>query len=237
MKQPGVSYVIPVHNGGRYLAEAVRSVLRQTLRPSEIIVIDDGSSDGTPEEAARFRDQVVYRRQQHAGASAARNHGLSLSKGAFVCFLDADDSIHAAKLSRQLEAVRKRPELEFCDGHARFFWSEELSLEERLKDPRYHHDFWQQTTPGQIGTWLVRRDLFERFGKFDESLHYSEDTDWYLRVRDGRGVMQTLPDVLAYRRLHRGNATLGNRAGQVGGLVRAIKASLDRKRGSTAETR
>lgn len=226
-----VSYVIPVFDGEPYIAEAIQSVLGQTRPPEEVIVVDDGSRDGTAGEVARFGDLVVYLRQEHAGVSAARNHGLRRARGSFVAFLDADDRLHEAKLELQLAAFRERPELQFCDGHARYFWSEEIPPAERERDFRFRHDFWKQTLPGQIGTWLVRRELFDRFGHFDEALHYSEDTDWYLRVRDGGVVMETLAEVVAYRRLHRRNVTAGDRSGQTGGLARVIRASLERRRG------
>lgn len=226
-----VSHVIPVFNGETTIAEAIESVLGQTLPPRELIVVDDGSIDGTRNEVGRFRDRIVYRRQENAGVSAARNHGLRIAKGDWLAFLDADDRVHPDKLALQLAAARRRPELELCDGHARYFWSEELSDEQRESDRRYRHDFWKRAAPGHIDTWLARRDLFERFGFFDENLDYSEDTDWYLRVRDGGAILETLPEILAYRRLHRGNITARDRAGQTNGIARAIKSSLDRRRG------
>lgn len=226
-----VSCVIPVYNGRPYVAAAIGSVLNQTSPPLEVIVVDDGSTDGTRNEVRRFGDQATYVHTDNAGVSAARNHGIRVSRGEFICFLDADDLLHEDKLRRQLPLLWTRPELDLCDCHTRYFWSAELAPSVREADPRYDHDFWKQVTHGHISTWLVRREVFDRIGGFDEKLCFSEDTDWYLRLRDSGGITATLPDVLTYRRLHRHNITSENRADQIRALARVFKASLDRRRG------
>ena len=87
----GVSVIIPVYNGNRHLAAAVDSVLDQTVSPLEVIVVDDGSTDGTPRVAAAYGDAVVYLRQDNGGTGAARNRGVEHSSGQLLAFLDADD--------------------------------------------------------------------------------------------------------------------------------------------------
>ena len=233
MSPDRVSLVIPVCNGERYLAEAVASALAQTAPHREIIVVDDGSLDGTPEIIRSFGTRLRAVGQENAGVSAARNHGIRLARGEWIAFLDADDRLHPEKVQRQLAVVASCRKLAFCGGHTRCFWSEDLSLPERESDPRFPHPFWRQATADHISTWLVHRELFDKVGVFDEGLRFSEDTDWYLRLRDLGEPMETLPDVLSYRRLHRHNVTTGSRTAQVNGLARVLKAALDRKRASS----
>lgn len=121
----------------------------------------------------------------------------------------------------------------FVDCHTLWFWSPELSDIELRQDPRWSDRFWKAVTHGHISGWLVHRSVFDAVGAFDEGMQFSEDTDWLLRLRACGLAMQTLPDVLTFRRLHRDNITAGRRREQVGGLARALKASLDRRRGGS----
>jgi glycosyltransferase involved in cell wall biosynthesis len=220
-----VSCIIPVFNMEAWLGEAVASVLAQSVTASEIIVVDDGSTDASAIVAERFGPAVTLIRQAHAGVSAARNRGIAAARGAFIAFLDADDRFYPDRFREQLAAFAEDPALAFCDAHSEWFWSEDLPEEERRADPRYDFPFWRTASPGHIGTWLVRRELFSRIGLFDETLSFSEDTDWLLRARDAGIAMRTLPQSLAARRLHRGNATAGSRTAQVKSLIGAIRRS------------
>src|SRR5690349_1953676 len=126
MKLPLISCIIPVFNGERYLAEAIESILKQSYRPLEIIISDDGSADRTAAVANGFSDHVRYIWQPNAGQAAARNTGLASSHGEFVAFLDADDLWHREKLERQMGRFRARPELDYCLAHVQNFWIPEL---------------------------------------------------------------------------------------------------------------
>ena len=227
---PRVSCIIPVYNGERYVAEAVGSVVRQTA-PVEVIVVDDGSTDGTAEVLDGIGEPLRRLRQGHAGVSAARNHGLRVACGEWLSFLDADDRLHPEKIARQLAVLERGKALGFLDCHSAWFWSPELSEIELRQDPRWRAPFWKTVAHGHISSWLVHRSAFDAVGGFDERLQFSEDTDWLLRLRDCDARRHTLADVLTFRRLHSGNVTSGRRHDQIGGLTRAIKASLDRRRG------
>ena len=100
MKRQLISCIVPVFNGELYLAEALESILKQSYRPLEIIVADDGSTDGTEAIVARFGTQVRYLYQPNSGPATARNLGLGAVRGEFVGFLDADDLWHPEKLER-----------------------------------------------------------------------------------------------------------------------------------------
>jgi glycosyltransferase involved in cell wall biosynthesis len=226
-----VSCVIPVFNMELYVAAAIRSVLEQVSPPLEILVVDDGSSDATAREVARFGDQIAHLHQPHAGVSAARNAGVRSARGEFVCFLDADDLYRANKLRDQLAAFAEKPNLQFCDAHSRYFWSEEMDESQRAADPRYAHPFWEKSAPGHISTWLVRRAVFDRIGLFDEGLQFSEDSDWLLRCRDAGLSSRTLPQCHGDRRLHPGNTTAGRRRQQIEALARVFRRSRERRQG------
>ena len=102
-----ISCIVPVFNGERYLAEALDSILAQTWRPLEVIVVDDGSTDGTAHIAAGYGAEVSYIHQANAGPAAARNRGLDAARGEFIAFLDADDLWHKDKLSARWPASRR----------------------------------------------------------------------------------------------------------------------------------
>jgi glycosyltransferase involved in cell wall biosynthesis len=117
-----ISCIVPVFNGERYLGEAIDSILAQTYRPVEIIVVDDGSTDGTAAVAARYGDRIRYVRQNNGGAPTARNLGLSVAMGEFVAFLDSDDLWHPEKLQRQMACFEARADLDLCVTHLQRFW-------------------------------------------------------------------------------------------------------------------
>src|SRR5215471_9275789 len=122
MKPSLISCVVPVFNGERYLSETLDSILAQTYRPLEIVVVDDGSTDRTADVVASYHDEVHYFKQANTGVPAARNLGISRAAGAFIAFLDADDLWHPEKLERQMACFKARPELEICLTHVQNFW-------------------------------------------------------------------------------------------------------------------
>jgi len=202
MTQPLISCIVPVFNGERYLTEALESILKQTYRPLEIIVADDGSTDGTATLVASYGDQVRYLFQPNAGVAAACNLGVRASRGEFIAFLAADDLWHPQKLVLQMSQFQNRPELDLCLTHMQNFWIPELRTEaERFRDQPL-----AQPWPGYLPqALLARRAVFETVGLFDNTLRYEDAKDWFLRAAECGTVMELLPDVLVYRRLHRAN--------------------------------
>jgi len=108
-----ISVIIPAYNHARYLAEAIDSVLAQTYAPLEIIVVDDGSTDGTPAVAASYGDRIRYIRQENAGVGAARNNGIAAARGEYLAFLDSDDIWLPEKLEREIALFDADPQLGF----------------------------------------------------------------------------------------------------------------------------
>jgi len=227
MNPPLISSIVPVFNGERYLKEALDSIRAQTYRPLEIIVADDGSTDGTAAVMAGSGSEVRYLFQPNAGPAAARNLGLSAARGEFVAFLDHDDLWHPEKLARQMARFQARPDLDVCVTHVRNFWIPELSEEAaRYKDHRR-----SQAVPGYTtATLLARRTLFDAVGGFDPVLQHGDSTEWFLRAAEHRAVIELLPDVLTYRRLHQTNRTRRLAAASRDQYLRIVKTSLDRRR-------
>jgi glycosyltransferase involved in cell wall biosynthesis len=219
-----ISVIIPVYNGEKYLAEAVETVLAQTYRPIEVIIVDDGSIDGSREIAQRFARPVRYSFNSHQGPGAARNHGITMARGSFFAFLDADDLWVQDKLTRQIAVFREKPDIDMVFGYAKLFHSPELS--EKLKAKLEGAG---QTMPGHIGTLLIKRDSFLRAGLFETGWRVGEFIDWYLKAIEKGLESYMLPEVVMQRRLHSGNMTIRERPAILD-YVRILKASLDRRR-------
>ena len=129
MIKPLISGIVPVYNGERYLRETLDSMLAQTYQPLEVIVVDDGSTDGTPKVVAGYGDRVRYIYQENSGPAIARNRGIDAARGEFIAFLDADDLWHPEKLMRQMTRFEARQELELSITYVQNFWITELSAE------------------------------------------------------------------------------------------------------------
>ena len=201
--RPTISCVIPVFNAAKYLAEALDSVLAQTVVPNEIILVDDGSTDESAQVAAKYGRHARLVSQENRGPAAARNRGLQLARGELIAFLDADDLWATDKTERQCDAFARQPDLSICITHARNFWAPELQHEQAHVDQRY-----TEPHAGYVCQCLMaRRSVFDRVGLFDESLRLSEDTDWFSRAERAGVVKQVLPEVLVHRRLHSTNTS------------------------------
>jgi glycosyltransferase involved in cell wall biosynthesis len=224
---PLISCIVPVFNGERYLAEALESVLTQTHRPIELIVVDDGSTDRTAEILAAFGARIRSLWQPNTGPAAARNLGLREARGGFIAFQDADDIWHPEKLTRQMERFRARPELDISVTGVQNFWEPAL----RDDDPRYQDLRNRVPWPGYCcPTMLARRGVFEVVGSFNNAMRSASDDEWFIRAAEQKVIVELLPAVLLRRRLHSSNLTLQTSAHGFATRLRLLKASLDRRR-------
>lgn len=216
---PLISCIVPVYNGARYLGAALESVLAQGWQPLELLVVDDGSTDSTPAIAARFGPRLRYLRQARGGPAAARNHGLRQARGELIVFQDADDLWPAGRLTRQADRFAADPQLQILVGRAQCVRLEAGALQP-LAEPALMFS---------VTSAMMRRRAFDILGGFDESLHTSDDVDWFLRAREAdlRLEVEAACNVL-YRR-HDENIT-GDRPAALGNFLRALKLSLDRRR-------
>ena len=227
MSSPLVSCIVPVFDGERYLAETLDSILGQTHSPLELIVVDDGSTDGTRAITEGYGDRIRYEFQENAGPAAAYNTALGMVQGEFIAFLGADDLWHPEKTERQLACFTTRPELDLCVAHLQNFWIPELKEEEE----HYRGHRLAQPMPGYTSaTLLARRSLFESIGNFDATLQHGHDFDWFLRAAEHGAVMELLPDVLLQRRMHHSNRSRRLADNSRKAFLGILKASLDRRR-------
>jgi len=224
---PLVSCIIPVYNGADFLAEAVTSALTQTYQALEIVIVDDGSTDRTPEVARSFGERVRYLRQDNAGPAVARNTGLAEARGELVAFLDADDRWHETKLARQVAVLEAQPALDYVVALVQNFWTDAAAKErEQFRDhPR------AKPIPGYVtGTLLGRRAVFDRVGGFDPERSHTDATEWFLRARAAGARELVVPEVLLYRRIHTANRSQQMSEGSTDEFLRLLKTSLDRRR-------
>jgi glycosyltransferase involved in cell wall biosynthesis len=199
-----IDVVIPAFNAARYLDEALVSVLSQDHAANRIIVIDDGSTDGTAEAASRFGAPVEITRRDNGGAGAARNTGIARSTAAFVAFLDADDRWIARKLTPQMAVLNADPAIDLVLCLVRAFASPELPEAERAALEAQQPRPFEGWVPGSM---LIRRTSFDRVGPFAEDLGVAESVDWFNRARRAGLSYRVIPEVLLERRLHRHNTT------------------------------
>ena len=179
-----ISVIIPTYNRAEMLADALGSVAAQTYRDYEVIVVDDGSEDGTERTVRGVGRWVKYLRQAHAGVSAARNRGVAAAGGEWIAFLDSDDRWLAGKLERQMAFVNSREGVLACQ-------TDEIWIRNgvRVNPGRRHRkpsgDIFMPSlelclvSPSAI---MLRREIFERLGGFDEGLPACEDYDLWLRL-------------------------------------------------------
>jgi glycosyltransferase involved in cell wall biosynthesis len=216
-----------VFNGQAYLADALRSVAAQSANDIEIIVVDDGSTDSTPEVARAFGDaRLRYVRQDRAGAAAARNRGVDLANGRLLAFLDADDVWIGDKLCLQIASLRR------ADGEMIFANMEEFISPDRLQELDRQVKLHPGPRPGvSLDTLLMRLDDFRKVGPFDVRWRIGEFLEWYARAIDLGLKPAMLPQVLARRRLHDTNISRLDHAHRVQ-YAQIIKSVLDRRRAS-----
>ncbi len=218
---PTVSVVIPAWNAVRFLPAALDSVRGQSYGIFEIIVVDDGSTDGTA-EVARATADVTLVESARGGPSAARNLGIGQASGELVAFLDADDIWLPAKLETQVEALRSTG-ADLCLCHEICF------VEEGMPLPTWARPKMLEAHAGLLSTTLVRRTALRVIGPFDESMRQAEDLDWFSRA-DAAGLDRiVVDDVLVHKRLHDANATARSDTNRAAMLKMARKAMLRRR--------
>lgn len=219
---PLVSVVIPVYNGETFLAAAVASVCAQTWHRLEIVVVDDGSTDGTADVMARLGSAIRAGSLPRCGPAAARNRGLTLARGEVIAFLDADDLWPSDKVQVQVERLLEQPLVDVVLGRTQLIATAGGPVSQGHPVPH-------PVVTVHLGAAVFRRRAFQRVGLFDERLRYSEDHDWFLRAREQGVAMAVVDQVTLLYRRHSGNMTR-DPDHQGYQLARVLKASLDRRR-------
>lgn len=229
---PRVSVIIPTYNRGDLLCLAIDSVLKQSFRDYELIVVDDGSTDGTASLIRSYLDRITYIVQANGGVAAARNNGIRASHGAFLAFLDSDDLWRAEKLELQVRFADANPQYGLIATEISSF-NERGRVPARTKATMYPikngmvvEDLlfanWIQTS-----TVLVRRECLEHAGAFDEGVgQFGEDWLLWMHVAS-RFPIYFMPEPLVDYRVHEENLTSHKPEAQFESLMQI----LDKLRG------
>jgi glycosyltransferase involved in cell wall biosynthesis len=218
-----VSVIIPVHNGEAYLAEAIASARRQSPAPLEIIIVDDGSTDGTSVLIEALGPDLRVIHQPHSGVTVSRNRGLRAARGDLIAFLDCDDVWTDDKLATQVPLLLEHADIQIALSHTRRMWRSAAagaaSSDLHLTEPELAL---------HLGAALIRRTAFERIGPFDETLPRAEDWDWFMRARERGDLVVVHPEVTLLYRRHGGN--MSNEPETATSLVELLRRSIGRRR-------
>ncbi len=221
-----VSVILPVHNGQRFIFEALACLARQTLPPAEVVVVDDGSSDDTARLVHDYQlPGLRYLHQAQSGPAAARNAGLAAARGEAMAFLDADDLLCPGHLARAVDCLRGHPEVGIAQG---------LIQRMRWREGRFHHE----GGPYQfvnLGSIVVRREVFEKTGDFSADMWENEDTDWFMKAWEQSIPKRLIAQVSLFYRLHDTNMVHSQQL-QAGGVATLMARHLRRMRAAGAST-
>lgn len=218
MTSPLVSVVVPAFNAEPFLDAALEAILVQDYPRLEVIVVDDGSTDGTA-DLVRRRDSVILVQQANAGPSAARNAGMERSRGDFVTFCDADDLFRPHKVSAQVGYLQENSDIGCVLVQHETFLADGVPRPDWLTDE----------TGVQPQSALVRRSVIEQVGGFDPDYRLTEGLEWLSRMRDAGVRIGVLAQVCVDRRIHADNLS-HQRAGLQHHMLQSLRARIQRQR-------
>lgn len=214
-----ISVIVPVYNGGELLARAVTSVLKQTRPPDELILVDDGSTDGRARVVARMGASIRYIHQKNGGCSAARNSGLAHASGEWITFLDADDFWPLDAISAHLQCLRQHPHAQIVGGVT------------QVMRPTVTGEF----EPSEfcrpllnLSAMLFRGSVFSKVGLFSETLRRSGDFDWFVRAQEA-GIPIIWHDQISYCYQHHASGLTGNTDLQRRSQIAVIREAMRRR--------
>lgn len=208
--QPLVSVIIPNYNHAHYVSDAINSVLAQEYRNYEIIVVDDGSTDNSREVVTTFGEPVQYIYQENAGLSAARNTGITSSKGSLIGVLDADDMYEPDCFGTLVPALQDNPDADGIYCGYQFVDHANNLLPQIEARPVAHDTLYDALLDGNFfvpESILLRRYVYDNVGLFDESLRACEDWDVWLRVTKQYKIMHSSKILTRHRILPRSMST------------------------------
>ena len=179
-----ITVVIPTYNREKLVVAAINSVLNQTIKVDEIIIIDDGSIDDTRRIIEKLPIQYIY--QENSGVSSARNLGIKKASNEWICFLDSDDIWLENKIEEQLLFHKKNPDILFSHTHEEWIFNGKIVKQKKHQQKPSGYCFSDNISHCLIGpsTVMIHKSIFNDIGIFDESLEVCEDFDLWLRILD-----------------------------------------------------
>ncbi|HEY0077452.1 MAG TPA: glycosyltransferase family A protein [Pyrinomonadaceae bacterium] len=247
MTSPLVSVIVPAYNYGRYLGQTLESLRRQTYSHWECIVVDDGSTDDTPQVVASYAEKdarIKYYRQANQGLAASRNRGIKECGGEYVQFLDSDDLLEERKLELHVEHLERHTETSIVYGSVRYFRTDRP--QERRYSMKEDDRAWMPGVAGQgrevllplieacimvVSAPLIRRATVEMVGGFDARLYSVEDWDYWIRCAEGGARFDYLDadGTLTLVRWHPGSmSTSGQSSQRILNSVSSLRRKIDR---------
>lgn len=238
MTSPLVSVVVPAHNAGSYLRECIESVVSQDYSPLELIVVDDGSTDDTPNILSEYAHRICAIKQENSGAAAARNNGMARAAGKYIAFLDSDDVWLPGKLRQQVAVLEDDPAVGLVCSRWRCWYPDESGSyppHDKEAAPRR-----EEAAPGKSGwlytdllkgcivwtsTVVIRREVVDAVGGFDPELRRGQDYDYWLRVSRVTQIKE-LEDELALYRMD--DAATVRKAGGVNWELAVVSRAVER---------
>ena len=183
-RQNSISVIIPVFNRVKLIARCINSVINQTYPVNEIIVVDDGSNDGTYDLIRKNFPQVISIYQENKGVSNARNVGIQSAKSKWIAFLDSDDEWLPNKIEKQISLIKKNPLYKVC--HSDEIWiRNDVRVNPMKKHRKYGGDIYKKCLPLCVispSSIIIHKDIFNDVGLFDKNLPVCEDYDLWLRI-------------------------------------------------------
>jgi glycosyltransferase involved in cell wall biosynthesis len=233
VKEPSVSIVMPAYNRANLVGDAIASLQSQPGIDADIIVVDDGSTDGTKDvvRAIATNDRRVRLIEVvHRGVASARNTGVGAATGDYVTFLDSDDLCAPERLRRQVDKLAARPDITVVAGHSRWFTKMGQDLQPAPGS------MWYRRTDPILSNAMFRRAVVVDVGMFDESLAFAEDIDFYFRLFEADARILVEVEIATYYRQHSDNMTRDESA-MYRGILQAYHKSIGRRRATGRDRR
>jgi glycosyltransferase involved in cell wall biosynthesis len=228
MNSPKVSVVVPIFNRAGFISESLDSLQRERKVETEIIVVDDGSTDGSVDAVrvlAKHDPRIRLITGEHRGVSATRNIGVHSAIGKYITFLDSDDISAPGRICRQLHKLESNPGIAAVIGET--LWFEALTRElDPVPGTRY-----VRTLAVTLHSAMFCRSTFDAYGLFDEALELCEDLDFFLRLLEGGAKFLLETEIASLCRRHQNNLTSNGQAVRKAFLA-ALQRSIARRRGS-----